>query len=237
MLDLLKLLLARGAPLHGETTYHETALGHLVRYARFDAVQLLLDAGCDVGKVNLTPLSRMVALGTLGDVERGLATGPSLDDCDQRGRTPFIIAVHAGDLDKAECLRRHGADIHARDCNGQSAIFYAIGSHHPSLLTWLLNLGFDPEETSTNECTPLRHAVEWDDAECVAILLARRVQVDSRWNDTTPLYNARSRVIVLSLLEGGADPAQLSLSSSQVLHRFKQGQCGAPSVSGSPSLC
>ena len=47
LIDLLKILIARGASLTGVTEYHESGLRVLSHVGRFDAVRLLLDSGAD----------------------------------------------------------------------------------------------------------------------------------------------------------------------------------------------
>jgi ankyrin repeat protein len=47
LIELLKLLIAKGVALSGVTTYKESGLRVLSRIGRFDAVQLLLDARAD----------------------------------------------------------------------------------------------------------------------------------------------------------------------------------------------
>src|SRR5215471_1068781 len=64
LLDILKILIARRVALNGVSSYQESALRVLYRLGRFDAVQLLLDAGADETLLAWTPLHRAVALGT-----------------------------------------------------------------------------------------------------------------------------------------------------------------------------
>jgi ankyrin repeat protein len=63
LLDVLKILIARGVALNGVSSDHESALRVLSRLGRFDAIQLLLDAGADETQLAWTSLHRAVALG------------------------------------------------------------------------------------------------------------------------------------------------------------------------------
>ena len=69
---LLRLLIDRGAKLDTVTEYGESAIKVASMFGRFDAVQVLLDAGSDPSPLVWTPLMRAVALGTLGDVQTEL---------------------------------------------------------------------------------------------------------------------------------------------------------------------
>ena len=69
LLDLLRLLIAKGVNLSGVTKYRESGLRRLSEVGRFDAVRLLLDAGADERLLEWTPLIRAVAMwerGALG---------------------------------------------------------------------------------------------------------------------------------------------------------------------------
>ncbi len=56
LIDLLKLLTARGVALSTVTSYGQSGLCALSQLGRFDAVQLLLDAGADATHLEWTPL-------------------------------------------------------------------------------------------------------------------------------------------------------------------------------------
>jgi len=69
LLDLLRLLVARGARTDTVTGHEESVLRVLSRIGRFDAIRLLLQAGADESLLKWTSLMKTVALGTVAEVE------------------------------------------------------------------------------------------------------------------------------------------------------------------------
>jgi ankyrin repeat protein len=82
LLDLLKLLVASGAELSGVSSYQESGLRVLSHVGRFDAVQLLLEAGADASHLQWTPLIKAVALGAVSEVEKLVEGGAALEETD-----------------------------------------------------------------------------------------------------------------------------------------------------------
>ncbi|HEU0201131.1 MAG TPA: ankyrin repeat domain-containing protein [Burkholderiaceae bacterium] len=220
LLELLRVLIARGAVLDGVTSYHESALRVLSRLGRFDAVALLLEAGADASQLKWTPLMRAVALGSTGEVEALLAAGGPLEEVDFWSRTAWLIAIQTGDIGKAALLRERGASTSARGRCGMPPLFYAIGNHHAAMLRWLLDLGFGIEQTDDFGTTPLIAAVEADDAEGARMLLDAGATIDYERNGQTALSHARSPAIVSLLLDAGADPRFLSQEGRRTLLGF-----------------
>jgi ankyrin repeat protein len=219
LLDLLKLLIASGVELSGQSSYRESGLRVLSRIGRFDAVQLLLDAGADKSQLAWTRLMEAVALGSLADMKAVLDGGATLEDADWWSRTAWLIALLAGDISKAEALLARGANPNARGRSGKPPLFYAIEGHHADVLTWLLERGADVEQTDNFGTTALMEAVDEDDLECVEILLSAGADLD-RDASGTALNRARTREIIKRLLDAGADPQSLSHEGRRAILGF-----------------
>jgi ankyrin repeat protein len=69
LLTILRVLLKNGAKVDGISSYQETALKVASRIGRFDAVQLLLTAGCDRQQLKWTPLMWAIVFGSFQDVK------------------------------------------------------------------------------------------------------------------------------------------------------------------------
>jgi len=54
--------------------------------------------------------------------------GPRLEVANALGQTPLLLLVSQRAVEAVEELVRRGANIHRVDCNGESFLFYALGS-------------------------------------------------------------------------------------------------------------
>lgn len=221
LLDLLRLVVAKAATPDSITQYSESGLLVLSSVGRFDAVRVLLDSGANGGRLRWTPLFHAVAFGSLDDVERLIGEGAPLEEKDWWGRTPWLLAIHAGDLPKAQLLHRHGANTKACGACAKPPMTFAVESHHPHVLRWLIDLGLDVEQGDEFESTALMAAAESSDLECLEILLGAGAIVDRVQNGETALSRARSRIVAMRLLDAGADPRYLRHEGQRVLLGFE----------------
>lgn len=220
LVDLLKLLIANGAALNTVSSYNEAALSGLSCSGRFDAVQVLLDAGADPGRLEWTALHRAVALGSGEDVRDALDRGADIELRDRRKRTPFLLAVQTGDVAKAEMLVQRGANLRAAGHCGAPALFFAIENPHDAMLDWLLRHGADIEQTDEFGDTPLMTAAEHRNSYAVRALLSRGAKLEAQRRGETALALAGSRDVIVQLLDGGADPRQLVCGGQRLLIGF-----------------
>ncbi|HYL35192.1 MAG TPA: ankyrin repeat domain-containing protein [Bryobacteraceae bacterium] len=217
LLGVLKILIARGASLNGVGSYQESALRVLSRLGRFDAVKLLLAAGADENQLAWTPLHRAVALGTLVDVKALVGDGEYLESVDWWERTPWLVAIKTGDLEKARYLFECGADFTVAGKGGVSPLDLAIESFHTPMLKWLIALGISVESSADCCISPLMNAVQADNAEAVDVLIAAGAHVDRQTACGSALGCVHSREIGLRLLDAGADPAHLSFAGRRAI--------------------
>lgn len=204
--ELLTLLIGHGVDLNGRSSYGETAVRHLSMIGRFDALQLLLEAGAGADQLRWSPLMRAIAFGTTADVEQALARGTDLEDRDCWGRTPWLLAVQTGDIEKTELLMAAGADTNAQFRSQDSALRLAILSRCHPMLEWLLEHGANPNVANSHGETPLLYAADVDDLWAVERLLEAGVEIEAS-GFRSVLERARSRDIILRLVEAGGDPA------------------------------
>lgn len=217
LIDLLRLLIGRGATIDAMSTYGESALRVLSRLGRFDAVQVLLESGADESQLAWTPLIKATALGSADDMRRLLAAGAPIEERDSWSRSAWLIALQVGNVAKAQLLREFCADVNAVGRCAQPPLFYAIACHRTAMLRWLLDHGFDVEQTDQFGTTPLIHAAESGSMEAIDLLLRAGAQIDRMHNGGTALGSAQSRDMVLRLLAAGADPQHLAHEGRRLL--------------------
>lgn len=83
--------------------------------------------------------------GTSRDIRMLINHGANVDARDDKGRTPFMLAVKKGVMENAKLLLRLGADINAVNKEGDSAVRYAfkhdLNSNDGSMFEFLLENG------------------------------------------------------------------------------------------------
>jgi hypothetical protein len=92
----------------------------------------------------------------------------------------FLKAVH--DRDDVEILQHilgEGANLNAKNPDGQTALHLAIHNGDTSMVQFLLEKGADPEATATNGNKPLYDAAESGHFEIVELLLDFNANVEA----------------------------------------------------------
>ncbi len=171
LVPIIRLLIDRGAILNTVTEYGESALSVASNNGRFDAVQVLLDAGSDPSLLEWTPLMRAVALGTPADVQAQIDGGADLAARDRWARTPWLLSLQVGDVAKAKLLLAAGANREDRGRCGRTPLMYPIANGHGDMLRWLLSRGLSLDDTDEFKTTALMYAAETGEAECVKTLM------------------------------------------------------------------
>ncbi len=109
------------------------------------------------------------------DVENlAMGLGADIDgtnEKDERGRTPFLLALEYGFKGQAASLLA-GADRAKRDAQGYGAIHYAVRGNDPLRLSELLLARLDARKAAKDGTTPLMLAAKRDNATMARMLLA-----------------------------------------------------------------
>jgi ankyrin repeat protein len=219
---LVEFLIAKGAPLNGQSSYGESAISIASRCGYFELVQILLAAGGDRTFLGWTDLMQAIALGTIAEVEAQLAAGVDLTDVDRWDRTPWLLSLQVGDKSKAQQLLEAGANPAAVGRCGKLPLMFALESENLSLLEWLIGLGIDVNESDEFGETALMSAVGYDRVEATAMLLAAGAIASK----TTP-HNERviSRAISIEMIEQllvfGEDVADIDPSRRHLLTKVE----------------
>ncbi len=206
-ITLLQRLLQLGADPNAVSTYGESPLREASRFAQWNAIRFLLDAGADHAPLGWTPLMMAVALGTIDDVERELQAGAALAAQDGMERTPWLLSLVTGDLAKAKRLLVAGSDPHAHGRCGETALMYAAGRDDAPMLAWLLSLGLDPNEEDGLQNAPLRNA---ESIECVRLLLEHGANVNHKYCGSSVISVTDNVDVARLLIQHGADLQEIS---------------------------
>lgn len=164
--EVAKALLDKGADPHHADKAGYTALQGALSFSDSERVRLLLSAGSDpnasnifggqvkngpLALVHLTPLMLAAPYGQLDTVSVLLKAGGRINDLDIRKMSSLTLAV-ATDHANPETVRQliaAGADVNAKDQNGESVLDWAGKFRNPEIMAALEKAGakgreFDP---------------------------------------------------------------------------------------------
>lgn len=99
-----------------------------------------------------------------------------INDRDDRGCTPLIVAVEQDHIDTARYLLEKGAEVNARDNEGYSALHVV---HSLDMTVLLLSHGADADAADNYGLTPLHNAVIEGYMEIVEVLIEHGADVNS----------------------------------------------------------
>jgi ankyrin repeat protein len=210
LLPVLRLLIDRGADLDAVSDYGESALSVSSRVGRFDAVELLLSSGANPAPLGWTALHRAVALGKVDDVRQRLEAGDDVTAFDRWERTPLLLSLQTGDIEKAELLLAAGGSLADRGRCGRTPLMYPVENDDPAMLRWLLERGVDPNATDDFGGTALIAAAQCGSAKCVRVLLEAGADPNLACNTESPIRSAANLEIARMLAEAGADFAEVN---------------------------
>jgi ankyrin repeat protein len=180
--ESLELLLAHGAEARSGTgvLFNASPLVLAAMAGDVENVSLLLAKGADANR-------KMMAVGFF----------PT---------TPLLAAVTFDDPALIRSLVNGGANLHAKDADGMTALDWAVLAHHPGTVKTLLSLGANADVNAKDNFgyTPLLYAasVDFGDAEIMKALL--RAGADAKITDKdgkTPLAHARDYPYLRAALE------------------------------------
>lgn len=218
----------------------ETAFAEAISDRTEPAINRMLGEGARVLRLyrangTVTPeqaTSLLVAALYMGfdDVEN-LAMGLGADingtsEKDERGRTPFLLALEYGFKGQAASLLS-GADQAKRDAQGYGAIHYAVRGNDALRLSELLLTRLDARQAAQDGTTPLMLAAKRDNSTMVRMLLSPS-DIDAKDKDgyTAFLFAAeRGNLDIAKLLVSagtdvkavtgqGADAVELAASAN-----------------------
>ena len=200
--DKAKLLWEQGAKLTDQDRRSQTPLMHAVLAQHAEMTAWLISLGADLNSTNfldMTPLNLAAGSGSVTCAKLLLEAGANLDP--ENGEP---VITNAASPEMVRTLISHGADINAVDREGYWLLKSAAEEGDYQFACELLDLGADPDATSTG-ATALHTAVMHDQLEIVTALLQHGADPNAYDVDSwTPLMFAQSLECVELLLSGGA---------------------------------
>lgn len=216
--EIAKLLLAKSAEVNAQTD-EGTALMMAVGGGHADIVKLLLDAGADVNRKHRTGSTALIMSAGRSVRElnppRGaplpppspeimrllLAKGADANLSGAFGRTALMDANTAA---KVKLLLDHGAQVTARDEEGQTALMRAVDRNEAEVVDALIQAGADASVQNEDGETLLIRAASLGAFEIVKSLIARGADVkhsDALGNTAYIVAYEKGHVAIQELLK------------------------------------
>lgn len=211
-LDLVKLLIDKGADVHALDNSGNTLLfsGRHLQTDKAAIYKLLISKGVDINQQNkygLTAFSNADFTYNLDVAELFLTSGAKFSARDSGNA--LIAAARQGDVKLAKLLIEKGADINAKDYNGDCALAHAASKGHVDVAELLIAQGVNINAINNHDDTPLHSAAYGGNKYIAELLIAKGANVNAKDSfGHTPLYiaeNNRHQEVVELLLASGAD--------------------------------
>jgi Ankyrin repeats (3 copies)/Ankyrin repeat len=207
-------LIAAGADVNEKTKYSETPLRVASIKSRFDVVKLLFEQGANPEHLKWTSTFHAIAFGSSDELAKIFNEEKDLNIRDTWDRTPFLLAVQVGDIEKVKVLLDSGANLHDVWRSDKNALEFAIQSDNADMLNFLIEQGLDSEKYNDFGYTPLIQACEDNAVNCVKALIDLGVDIFKKdrgqFCREAALSHTRNSEIAKLLISKGADINELS---------------------------
>ena len=195
-LDVIKLLLKKGADPNAEDELQKTPLDGAAQEGHEAAVEILMQRGAMIKK---SPEPRWTALhqAALTGQNRSVAaisdaTPEVIDYLDEDGRSALWLALAKGHVDVVDCLIKKGANVRSTDETGLTTLHAAALGKNKDLVCRMLEV-YDVEVRSKQRERPLHMACSVENLEVIKLFLEKGADPhtgsETGW---TPLHLAAS---------------------------------------------
>jgi len=210
-LDDVKSYLEKGNDIEAQDTEGLSLLQCAVLGSQMEIVDYLIAQGCNVNsKASGGATALHCAAHSKEMVQKLITAGALVEAKNNNDCTPFF---NASDLEAAEVLLKHGADINCQRKSDGATPLHVAASRGPyrnmRRMAWLIAHGADVNIRRNDGSTALGVAMNKNRLDAVKYLLEHGADVNTQNKDgVTPLYYAAWRgrkEIVEMLLRNGAD--------------------------------
>ena len=167
--EVVALLLEAGADPDVVNKQSKTPLDLAISGSKDEIIDLLLEAGAAV-EAPVDSIYFFAWNNEVIGVKLHIYAGTDIDQADEFGNIPLLLAVEQGHIGVAELLIQHEANLEVGDQHGFTPLIMSAELNHPELLQILLDAGADIEAEDKAERTALDWAIIMQSAEAEEIL-------------------------------------------------------------------
>lgn len=231
--DVLQLLVSHGAPINERNKKGVTPLNLAIEKGNMAHVVFYAQAGADINAEDMdgnTPLTRALESPDITMLQT-LVTPRNVLSKDSAGNTPLHIAIiKDSPFEYVKYLVDTGADVNARNKDGDSVLFLAVNKNKRDVGDLLLSRNADIFASNTDNNSPLRLALTRG-GEVQEWLITSQTLNASDGSGNTPLHYACEWKLddaLLALIQKGADVNAVNANGESAL--FSAVKADSPST-------
>lgn len=207
---VLEYLIDNGATIDERNKNGNTPLAQAVANRNIEHIVFYAENGADIHATNIHSITPLLSSFVYGiDVTEKIITNKNITSRDSMGNTPLHIAIaNNASFDEVMFLIDMGAEINARNRDGESALYFAVEKNNRLIGEQLLAKSADVFSSGNNNASPLLLALTLGNESQEWLLTSEVIKAqDSLGN--TPLHIATEYNLnnaMLNILEKGGDP-------------------------------
>ncbi|MDC0309321.1 ankyrin repeat domain-containing protein [bacterium] len=213
---VVTLLLEAGADPDVANTQNKTPLDIAISGSKDEIIDLLLEAGSAVeppeDSIHVLAWNNEVI-----GVKLHIYAGTDIDQADEFGNIPLLLAVTKGHIGVVELLILHEANLEVGDEHGFTPLIMSAELNHPEIVQLLLDGGADIAAEDKAERTALDWAIIMQSAEAEDILQENDAPSGAEISFIAAIQTNNIDA-VKGLLEAGADVNEPAYTTKTPLH-------------------
>jgi ankyrin repeat protein len=161
---------------------YEAPLLVAARYGYTEAIKLFLEYGADpnIKDGYVTPLYRAISNRFFEAAQVLIDYGADIENPDGEGTTDLLHFTNRGEQDVVEFLLINGANIHAKDSDGDFAFFLAITNEYFPIADLLLKYGANINDINNEKLGVVDHAIYYKRTSSIDYLWSKFYLLNDR---------------------------------------------------------
>ena len=199
--DIVKLLIQKGANVHFKTSYGTSIFSMAIHHAypskKVELMKIFIQKGVDIngmhGYGKITPLQEAVKIGHIEAVEL-LIQHRAYGFSQKPHQPPLFESMHRRKYEITKLLIKHRYNLNEVDLDGDPALTLALKQHNTEIAKLLIEAGVDLYQASSYGDSPFIRACYENNHEIIELLVEKGVDVNRTDNNKViPLIYAINR--------------------------------------------